>query len=100
MKETIQNHLKAYGIAYWILQNDIEVNWLLNYRGGSFLIENYPSIQEECVIRGVSYEILTNSKVNAKKLNIANPEINQELIKLEKGTKNCCLHPKRKTTMG
>ena len=41
------NHLKAYGIAYWILQNDIEVDWLLNYQGGSFLIKNNSSIQEE-----------------------------------------------------
>ena len=65
------NHLKAYGIAYWVLQNDIEVDWLLNYRGGSFLIKNYPSIQEECVIRGVSYEVITSAKVEQIKLNIS-----------------------------
>ena len=53
-EEKQSNHLKAYGIAYWILQNDIEVHWLLNFRGGSFLIQNHSSIQEECVIRGVS----------------------------------------------
>ena len=53
-EENQQNHLKAYGIAYWILQNEIEVEWLLNYRGGSFLVANYNSIQEECTIRGVT----------------------------------------------
>ena len=58
-EENQQNHLKAYGIAYWILQNEIEVEWLLNYRGGSFLVANYNSIQEECTIRAVSYTHLT-----------------------------------------
>jgi len=90
------NHLKAYGIAYWILQNDIEVNWLLNYRGGSFLIKNYQSIEQECVIRGVSYEIITNSKVQQIKSNISDPEINQEIIKLEKAPKIAVYTPKGK----
>jgi len=67
------NHLKAYGIAYWVLQNDIEVDWLLNYDGGSFLIKNNPSIQEECIIRGVSFNIITNSKVEQIKIGISNP---------------------------
>lgn len=90
------NHLKAYGIAYWILQNNIEVNWLLNYRGGSFLIKNYQSIEQECVIRGVSYEIITNSKVQQIKSNISDPEINQEIIKLEKAPKIAVYTPKGK----
>ena len=90
------NHLKAYGIAYWVLQNDIEVDWLLNYRGGSFLIKNYPSIQEECVIRGVSYEVITSAKVEQIKLNISNPEINQEIVKLEKAPKIAVYTPKGK----
>ena len=57
------NHLKAYGIAYWVLQNDIEIEWLLNYRGGSFLMDNYKTIEEECIIRGVSYEIIADVQV-------------------------------------
>ena len=95
-EEKQSNHLKAYGIAYWILQNDIEVHWLLNFRGGSFLIQNHSSIQEECVIRGVSFEVLTNSKVQQIKLNIANPEINQEIVKLEKAPKIAVYTPKGK----
>ena len=95
-EEKQSNHLKAYGIAYWILQNDIEVHWLLNFRGGSFLIQNHSSIQEECVIRGVSFEVLTNSKVQQLKLNIANPEINQEIVKLEKAPKIAVYTPKGK----
>ena len=38
MDETQSNHLKAYGIAYWVLERDVEISWLLNYRGGSYLI--------------------------------------------------------------
>ena len=37
MDDTQKNHLKAYGIAYWVLERDVEVSWLLNYRGGSFM---------------------------------------------------------------
>ena len=52
MDDTQKNHLKAYGISYWVLQNDIEVDWLLNYRGGSFMTKYYADIEEECVVRG------------------------------------------------
>ena len=83
-EENQMNHLKAYGIAYWVLQNDIEVEWLLNYKGGSFLIGNYTSIQEECTIRGVSFEIITDAKVKAIKTEISHPEVNMEIVKLEK----------------
>ena len=48
-----KNHLKAYGIAYWVLQNDIEVEWLLNYRGGSFMMSYYQTIEEECIQRSL-----------------------------------------------
>lgn len=82
-----KNHLKAYGIAYWILQNDIEVEWLLNYRGGSFLISHYQTIEEECIIRGVSYEVIADVQANQIKSAIADPEINQEVVKLEKAPK-------------
>ena len=54
MDETQKNHLKSYGIAYWVLSRDVEVKWLLNYRGGSFLMQHSSDIQAECVIRGVS----------------------------------------------
>ena len=60
MDDDQANHIKAYGIAYWVLQNDIEVEWLLNYRGGSFLIGNYPDIISECTVRGVSIQIIAD----------------------------------------
>ena len=63
MDESQTNHLKAYGIAYWALQNNQEVDWLLNYRGGSFLIKNQSLIEKECKIRGDSYQILPMSNL-------------------------------------
>jgi len=60
MDESQKNHLKAYGIAYWSLQNDIEVSWLLNYRGGSFITSYQREIEEECMIRGVSYHVVAD----------------------------------------
>ena len=95
-EEGQRNHLKAYGIAYWILQNEIEVEWLLNYRGGSFLVTNYNSIQEECTIRGVTYELITDAKVNAIKTDISDPEVNMEVVKLEKAPKIAVYTPQGK----
>ena len=95
-EEGQRNHLKAYGIAYWILQNEIEVEWLLNYRGGSFLVTNYNSIQEECTIRGVTYELITDAKVNAIKTEISDPEVNMEVVKLEKAPKIAVYTPQGK----
>ncbi len=85
--ERQKNHLKAYGIAFWILQNDIEVEWLLNYRGGSFLIKHYKTIEEECIIRGVTYEVIADVQAQKIKSEIADPEVNQEIVKLEKAPK-------------
>ena len=58
MDNTQKNHLKAYGIAFWVLQNDLEIDWLLNYRGGSFMIKHIKAIEEELIIRGVSFEVI------------------------------------------
>ncbi|MFQ3336176.1 MAG: hypothetical protein ACI8RY_001025 [Urechidicola sp.] len=82
-----KNHLKAYGIAFWILQNDLEIEWLLNYRGGSFLIKYYNDIEKECVIRGVSFDIIADIQAKAIKQAISDPEVNQEVVKLEKSPK-------------
>ena len=96
MEEAQKNHLKAYGIAYWVLQNDIEVEWLLNYRGGSFMIKHYKTIEEECIIRDVSYEIIADVQALTIKQEIGNPEINQETVKLEKSPKIAVYSPSGK----
>lgn len=94
MDESQKNHLKSYGIAFWVLQNDIEVEWLLNYRGGSFLIKYYRDVEKECgVVRGVSYEVIADVQAQKIKNEIANPEVNQEVVKLEKSPKIAVYSP-------
>ena len=90
------NHLKACGIAYWVLERDAEVTWLLNYSGGSFLIKYAEGIEKECNIRGVSYKIIADAQASKILLEIATPEINMESIKLEKAPKVAVYSPKTK----
>jgi hypothetical protein len=96
MDELQKDHLKAYGIAYWVLQNNIEMEWLLNYRGGSFLIPQYGDIQEECTLRGVSFEVIADVKADLIRSQIANPEVNQEIVKLQVAPKMAVYSPKGK----
>ena len=56
MDPSQNDHLKAYGIAYFTLTKNTTVEWLLNYRGGSFLIDAHQFVQTECRIRGVTFE--------------------------------------------
>ncbi|MES2592811.1 MAG: asparagine synthetase B [Bacteroidota bacterium] len=91
-----KDHLKAYGIAYWVLTQDVEVNWLLNYRGGSFMIKGAKEIENECTIRGVSFELIADAKSTAILTEISNPEVNMENVKLEKAPKVAVYSPKAK----
>ncbi len=97
MDEDQKNHLKAYGIAYWSIKNrQTEVDWLLNYRGGSFLVKYQKNIEDECKIRGVSYEILADGKVITLLNQISDPAVNMEMVKLEKAPKIAVYSPKSK----
>ena len=96
MDDKQKNQLKAYGIAYWTLQNHVEVKWLLNYRGGSFMCRYIKDIETECVVRGVSYEIIADVQ-STKILNyIARPEVNMDAVKLVKAPKVAVYSPKDK----
>ena len=83
MDDGQKNHLKAYGLAYFILQKDFEVDWLLNYRGGSFLVDYSTQIENECVVRGISFQEVSSATVNSILLEIAKPEVNMEIVKLQ-----------------
>lgn len=85
--ESQKNHLKAYGITYWVLNKELKVNWLLNYRGGSFLLPDTPEIQKECQIRGISFEVLSDSKTESILEDISSPSQNMEAVVLEKAPK-------------
>jgi len=90
------NHLKAYGIAYWILQNDIDVDWLLNYRGGSFMFKYYQKFENELIIRGVSYSVISDAQSTRIVSEIASPSSNTDVMKLEKPPKIAVYSPKSK----
>ena len=79
-----KEHLKAYGITYWTLQKQQKVKWLLNYRGGSFLLPHYSEIERECQIRGVSFEVISDAKAESILQEISSPSKNMEAIILEK----------------
>ncbi|OSY89149.1 asparagine synthetase B [Tenacibaculum holothuriorum] len=91
-----KNHLKAYGIVYYALQNGLKAKWLLNYDGGAFLIENNESVVNECKIRGVSYDVISDTKSKIILEEISSPSKNQEAITLEKAPKIAVYSPKDK----
>ena len=78
-----KNHLKAYGITYWVLDNGAEAWWLLNYRGGSFAFKHNVIFEKECLTRGVSFEVIPDAQFNKILSDISNQEVNQEAVKLE-----------------
>ena len=91
-----KNHLKAYGITYWVLSKDLKVKWLLNYQGGSFLLPDTEYIQRECQIRGVSFDVISNAKAEAILEDISSPSQNMEAVILEKAPKIAVYTPKGK----
>jgi hypothetical protein len=94
MDERQANHLKAYGIAYWILRSENEVDWLLNYRGGSFMCKFHPAIQNELVVRGVSFEVISDAQANQIISEISSPAVNYDIMKLEKFPRIAVYSPK------
>jgi hypothetical protein len=96
MDQAQSNHLKAYGIAYWVLQQQETVDWLLNYRGGTFACEYSQKLENECVIRGVKYEVISDAQYNQIVSTIASPSSNMDLMKLEKHPKIAVYSPKNK----
>ena len=97
MDDVIQkNHLKAYGITYWTLELGFKAQWLLNYEGGSFLLEYTPEIENECKIRGVSYEVISDLKAARILEEIASPSKNMEAVILEKAPRIAVYSPKNK----
>ena len=84
MDDSQKNHLKAYGIAFWTLEKDYQIHWLLNYKGGSFLLPFHKEIQDECQVRGVSFSVLSDISAQQVLEDIASDERNMEAMKLEK----------------
>ncbi|MEO9474521.1 MAG: asparagine synthetase B [Cyclobacteriaceae bacterium] len=96
MDETQSNHLKSYGLTYWMLTKEVSVDWLLNYRGGSFMVKYLQTLENECIIRGISYEIISDAAANQVLNEIASPANNMDVMKLEKHPKIAVYSPKSK----
>lgn len=96
MDDVQKNHLKAYGIAYRNLEMGEDVNWLLNYRGGSFAMEENAEIVKLCKLRGVTYELISNSQMSVIVDEISDAEVNMDVVKLQKAPKIAVYSPKSK----
>ena len=96
MDDSQRNHLKAYGVAFWALQRDVEVTWLLNYRGGSFLTKYADALERECKLRGVTCEAIADGQSSAILSYIAQSDVNMDAVKLQKAPKIAVYSPKSK----
>lgn len=94
MDESQRNHLKAYGIAFHTLQKEVALDWLLNYRGGSFLLPYSKELQQECLIRGVSHEVISDAETNQILSDISSPAVNMDAVKLERAPRIAVYSPK------
>ncbi len=94
MDDAQRNHLKAYGLVYWVLKREGTVEWLLNYRGGSFIMEYSREIESECIIRGISTEVLAAAAVNAVLSEVNQPNNNMNLVRLERAARIAVYSPK------
>ncbi|MCX7744758.1 MAG: asparagine synthetase B [Flavobacteriales bacterium] len=93
MDNTQANHLKAYGLAYWVLGYEVDTYWLVNYRGGSFMFKHTKEFETECVIRGVSYQLITDAQSTAIISELSDPNVNMDAVKLEKAPKIAVYSP-------
>ncbi len=96
MDDSQTNHLKSYGITYWVIEQGLECQWLLNYRCGSFVLPYLKAFEEECVIRGISYELISENQYASIAADISSPAVNQDVVKLEKAPKIAVYSPKSK----
>jgi hypothetical protein len=96
MDEKQTNHLKAYGITFWTLEQGVEVRWLLNYRGGSFLIQHQQALANECLVRGVSFETLADGQANNLLTDISREDVNQDAVSMQKTPRIAVYSPPNK----
>src|SRR5688572_69012 len=94
MDEAQKQHLKAYGLSFAVLQCGGYVDWLLNYRGGSFMLPYEQYIHSECVVRGISFEVISDVALNTILKEIESPAVNMNIVRLEKAPRIAVYSPK------
>ncbi|REA60636.1 asparagine synthetase B [Dyadobacter luteus] len=93
MDKAQSNHLKAYGLSYMLLKQEIDVDWLLNYRGGSFMVQYSKAIEKECKLRAIRYEILSDADNQRLLAQLRQPDVNMDAVKLHKAAKIAVYSP-------
>jgi len=91
MDDAQQDHLKAYGITYNALKDGLSGEWLLNYRGGAFLLPDTPEMRKRAALAGVTVEQIDDAQLGAVRAEIANN--NMETVPLEKAPKIAVYSP-------
>lgn len=91
--ESQSEHLKAYGIAYWVLERGEEVQWLLNYKGGSFLVADKSNTQRELKIRGIDFEVIATAQATQILDEVRSPSKNMDAVLLETAPKIAVYSP-------
>jgi hypothetical protein len=94
MDKAQKDHLKSYGLAFHVLQRGGYLDWLLNYRGGSFLIPYQQDVHSECVVRGISFEVISDVTLNSILKEIESPAVNMNIVRLEKSPRIAVYSPK------
>ena len=89
------DHLKAYGVAYWVLNRGVNIDWLLNYRGGSFLMATFPELEQELAIRGVHFEKLSGAQTAQVISTVESEATNTAVVRLEKPPRIAVYAPKQ-----
>jgi hypothetical protein len=88
-----RNHLKAYGLTYWVISQGIDAYWLLNYKGGSFAFRHTAVFERECKTRDISFDVISDAQFASIQNEILNPEVNMDVIKLEKAPRIAVYSP-------
>ena len=99
MDNTQKECLKAYGVAFWLLQREVPVDWLLNYRGGSFAFESTAGAENELAVRGVTFQVISEAQYSGILQEIADPNANMDVMKLEKVPK-IAVYTQRQAALG
>jgi hypothetical protein len=88
-----RNHLKAYGLTYWVISQGVDAYWLLNYKGGSFAFRHTTIFERECKTRDISFDVIPDAQFASIQNEILNPEVNMDVIKLEKAPRIAVYSP-------
>ncbi len=96
MDATQTNHLRAYGVVFNAIGSGTRAEWLLNYKGGSFVMDYTSALDISCTAAGVSFSRMTDKDYNALIKRIKFTNFNGDVIPLTKAPKIAVYTPSNK----